>query len=126
MVVAQNALAHFFGGFFTGGRRNVGIAIPVSADPGTETQEGLRFGKAGIITKQLVAEFLPKSSCQIIDGALQVEARILTLDLGCDRGLTDLVGEPQSLDGGVDRLLRSGTRASLQKLPGFSRSAECD
>ena len=65
---------------------------------------------------KLVAEFLPKTSCQVVDGSLEEEARILALDLGRDRGLTDFIGEPQSFDPRVNSPLRGGIQVPMQRL----------
>ena len=108
VVIAKNAQAHLLGGVQTCLRRHKGVAIAVRSHPGTEAQKGSGLRQARIAANHLRAKLFPKAPRQIVNGAFQEEAGVLTFHRRRHHALAHLIGKPQGFNPRVDVPLGGG------------------
>ena len=108
VVIAKNAQAHLLRRVQTCLRRHKGVAIAVRSHPGTEAQKGNGLRQARIAANHLRAKLFPKAPRQVVNGAFQEEAGVLTFHRRRHHALAHLIGKPQGFNPRVDVPLGGG------------------
>ncbi len=72
--------------------------------------------QAGSEAREFLAEFLPEGGGQIVDGPLQVNERVLDLDLRRDAALAHLVGQPQRFHPRIYGAFGPGTQIAVERI----------